>query len=435
METTLSLINSLIYVLYGYFVGKYIFNKKLKTTFQVVLAFVLYFILFYFIIFMLQPAYSIFLGTIMLIPLIKFLFDYELLNIISLSLIAYIITASIELLLIVTSSRSIIDSICSFNNYNTSKLIINILSIVFSFILIFFLKNIIKRIVNYIYNSKYNVPILLSLFIFCLILSMIIRFSDLVFSFDMMFDCIIILLLVTSIIFSIDRNSKLVSLSNYYNEIYEYSKLYEELNYDYRMKLHENKNQLLLIRGMTRKNNKKLNIFLDRLLDLNDELIDNYYLSDLSFIPFPGMKNLINNKLMELNKKGASIEVFVSDDLNNYNFSFICNKDYHDLSILLGVILDNMIDEVNISNKKLISLNVYIEDNLLHMSFANSIDRNINIDKIYKKGYSSKGNNRGVGLTLVSDVIKNSEILDCKSNIVYDFFIQDIIIKLPKIIN
>ena len=434
METTLSFIYSLIYVLYGYFIGKYIFNKKIKTTFQVVLAFALYFVLYYFIIFGLESTYSIFLTTIMLVPLMKFLYNEKLFNIISLSLISYIVSAFFKLLFLITSSRSIIDSICTFNNYNSSKLIINIISIIFSFIIIYLLKNTIKRIINYIYSFKYNIFLLLVLFIICLILSMILRFSDLKLNYNTIFDCIIILILVTSIVFSIDRNNKLTSLSDYYNEIYEYSKLTEELNYDYRAKLHENRNQLLLIRSMTRKNNKKLNIYLDRLLDLNNELMDNCYLSDLSYIPFPGIKNFINYKLMELKNKNALIEIFVSDELNNYDFSFINNSDYYDLSIILGVILDNMIDEISNIDKKLVSINVYIEDDLLHMSFANSINRNINIDKIYKKGYSSKGNSRGVGLSLVSDVINSNKLLDCKSSVIDDFFIQDIIIKLPKII-
>ncbi|MDO4996371.1 MAG: GHKL domain-containing protein, partial [Bacilli bacterium] len=226
--------------------------------------------------------------------------------------------------------------------------------------------------------------------------------------------------------------NKYDSLDKHYNDLYEYSKLSEEVNYDYRVKLHENKNQLLLIDSMIN-DKSKLKEYINYLLEQHKVDINNNYLCLIKSIPIPGIKNFINYKLVELKSIGAIIEVFVSDEIKDININY-SDKDYNDISTTLGVILDNIIDSVKVQKKKLVSLNIYIEDEKLHFQCANSYDGKIDIDKIFKKGYSTKGNYRGVGLSLVKDIIDNNDIIDCKPLVIDNFFMQDIIIKIPKII-
>ena len=127
-------------------------------------------------------------------------------------------------------------------------------------------------------------------------------------------------------------------------------------------------------------------------------------------------------------KEDMTLDEFKSYILETYK------SDYNDISVAIGVILDNIIDAVRLQKEKLVSLNIYLEDEKLHFQCANSYDGEIDVDKIFRMGYSTKGANRGVGLSLVKDIIENNDIIDCKPLVIDNFFMQDIIIKVPKII-
>lgn len=434
METTLSFFTSLIYTIFGYCIGIFIFDNEKRATGKVVLTFLIYWLFYYFIIFIMDSAYSLFCSCVMFIPLLRSLFKEKIMKIVTVTYISNIFILAFKLFFLLIVSYNSVDSICDFNNYNKLKFFINISSVIFALLFMYIFKYKIKKFLDYMSKFKYDWLVLIILFAISILLSIATRYSDLELSKDTFVDCIVIISLVTIFIYSIDRNNKLDSLNNCYNEVYEYSKLSEELNLDYRLRLHENKNQLLLIDSMINSNNVKLKKYINYLLEQNRKKIDNYHLSELTYIPFPGIKNFINYKLAELNNLGATIEVFVSEDIKNIDIQNLNEKDYNDMTIALGVILDNIIDSIKKQKEKLVSLNIYLEDGKFHFQCANSFDGDIDLDKIYKKGYSTKGANRGVGLTLVKEVIENSDIIDCKPLVIDNFFMQDIIVKVPKII-
>lgn len=432
METTLSFFTSLIYTIYGYCVGIFIFDNSKRTTNKVVLTFLVYWLLYYFIIFLMDSTYSLFFSCVMFIPLLKSLFNEKILKTVAVASISYSFILIFQVIITKIIGNKSLEAICNFNNYNNLKFYISIGSVIVAFIFTYIFKNIIKRLLNYLSRIKYYWILLIVLFGINVLLSINIKYNELVLNRDTILDCLFIITLVTIFIYTVDRNNKYDSLDNHYNDLYEYSKLSEEVNYDYRIKLHENKNQLLLIDSMI-DDKKRLKEYIDYLLEQNNIGINNYYLSLLKNIPLPGMKNFINYKLVELKSIGAVIEVFVSDEIKDIDINF-SDKDYNDISTTLGVILDNIIDSVKLQKDKLVSLNIYIEDEKLHFQCANSYDGEIDLDKIFRRGYSTKGANRGVGLSLVKDIIENNDIIDCKPLVVDNFFMQDIIIKVPKII-
>lgn len=432
METTLSFFTSLIYTIYGYCVGIFIFDNSKRTTNKVVLTFLVYWLLYYFIIFLMDSTYSLFFSCVMFIPLLKSLFNEKILKTVAVASISYSFILIFQVIITKIIGNKSLEAICNFNNYNNLKFYISIGSVIVAFIFTYIFKNIIKRLLNYLSRIKYYWILLIVLFGINVLLSINIKYNELVLNRDTILDCLFIITLVTIFIYTVDRNNKYDSLDNHYNDLYEYSKLSEEVNYDYRIKLHENKNQLLLIDSMI-DDKKRLKEYIDYLLEQNNIGINNYYLSLLKNIPLPGMKNFINYKLVELKSIGAVIEVFVSDEIKDIDINF-SDKDYNDISTTLGVILDNIIDSVKLQKDKLVSLNIYIEDEKLHFQCANSYDGEIDFDKIFRRGYSTKGANRGVGLSLVKDIIENNDIIDCKPLVVDNFFMQDIIIKVPKII-
>jgi two-component system sensor histidine kinase AgrC len=57
------------------------------------------------------------------------------------------------------------------------------------------------------------------------------------------------------------------------------------------------------------------------------------------------------------------------------------------------------------------------------------LSEKININKIGKKGYSTKGKNRGNGIFLIENLIKNNKDIKTTNKIINNYFIQEINIK------
>ncbi len=433
MVAVLSFITSIIYAVYGYYVGKIIFNNKKRSSYKIILTVIISCFFYYYILILLDSIYLTFITSIVLIPLIKNFSDKNILETVTLSLVAYFFVSFIQLIFFFFQSDKTLESVFNFNKLNNLKIIIIACSILISLVLIFILRKYIKKFISFINRYKYYYIILVILFAFNISISFITK-NNIQVSKDSNLDFLVVFSLIIFFIYSIDRNNKLEALNKYYEEIFEYSKISEELNFNYKKKIHENKNHLLLIDSMIGTDDERLKNYLKYLLGISNNKVDNYFLSDLGKIPLPGIKNFINFKLMELHNIDTSVEVFVSEDIKDIDISQINDEDYNDISVVLGVILDNMIDEVKTQSTKLVSVNIFVEDDNMCMQFANNIDRKIDIDKIFTKGYSTKGKNRGVGLSLVSDITANSKIVDCKPNIIDNFFIQDVTVKIPKII-
>ena len=222
------------------------------------------------------------------------------------------------------------------------------------------------------------------------------------------------------------------SLTKHYQEIFEYSKANGELLASYKMQVHENKNRLLMIKGLLDGSKKDAKKYIDSLLkEINENKTNtNYWLAELRYIPLAGVRNFINYKLAKLKEKNAEIEVFVSSELEKIDTSSLDEKEYNELTTILGVILDNMIESINEDKDKLISINIYIEDNMIHGEFVNSFSGKIELDRLNEIGYTTKGAQHGVGLPLVAKIVKLNDRFECNPKIIDNFFIQHLTIKI-----
>ena len=206
-------------------------------------------------------------------------------------------------------------------------------------------------------------------------------------------------LLLFSFKFIVDKDRQLKLKTKLYHDASEYLKISQELNLEYKKRLHENTNQLLFIRSMIASDNKKLVDYVDSLLENNKLVLSKSYILELNHLKLFGFKYFLNYKLIELLKINTKIELFVSDDLELIDDNCIKQLDYNDITTIIGVITDNMIDAVKEQDNKLVSICFYIEDGLIHMQFANSIKESVDLSEIFKSGFSTKGPNRGVGLS------------------------------------
>lgn len=233
-------------------------------------------------------------------------------------------------------------------------------------------------------------------------------------------------------IINISSEMKMESLNRHYQEIFEYSRANGELLTNYKMQVHESKNRLLMIKGMIDGPKENLKKYIDTLLnEMKDNRNNiNYWLSELRYIPLPGVRNFINYKLIKLKELESEIEVFVSSELEEIDASSFDEKEYNELSTILGVILDNMIESIKETDNRLVSINIYLENDQIKCDFVNSFSGNIDLSRLNEIGYTTKGEQNGVGLPLVAKIIEQNNRFECKPEIMDNFFIQHLTINL-----
>ena len=132
------------------------------------------------------------------------------------------------------------------------------------------------------------------------------------------------------------------------------------------------------------------------------------------------MKNLNIKYEIEI-----SSEVRTTDVIKNINDSTML-----DICQIIGVYLDNSIQAVQNIAEKYISIEMYLDNNSLNISISNTYEGKLDIEKIEERGYTSKGQGHGYGLTLSKEIIANNKNLLNEKKISKGIFTQILKIKM-----
>ncbi|GKX28532.1 hypothetical protein SH1V18_10120 [Vallitalea longa] len=188
------------------------------------------------------------------------------------------------------------------------------------------------------------------------------------------------------------------------NEIYkEYNPILENLLSDVRAKQHDIKNQLNAIYGIAEKSQDQ------ELLNYLDSIIEGY-----QFHSDDILLNTGNNAISAIlySKKIKAKKNNVKLDYNCYtSFPQYPVEDYEFVDII-GNLLDNAIESAikyKSAPKKEVQVNLFNEDNNTVIEVKNTSPpvKFETLNKIFEKGYSTKGKNRGFGLYNVSKIVKS----------------------------
>ena len=111
------------------------------------------------------------------------------------------------------------------------------------------------------------------------------------------------------------------------------------------------------------------------------------------------IKGIIFSKYVAAQKQGISFTVEVSDDL------FDSQQHYFNELRILGILLDNALEAAIDVNQARVVVSIFRESGRLIYLVKNRIETPVNIAKIWQRGYSTKGDNRGLGLTTVREIV------------------------------
>ena len=410
--------------------GLNIFNKKicfiLSTTFYILLQIYLNNLDLVF----LRP----FLIFVFLFLISKILMKNNFKSSIILSFFFFLITIITEFIMII-----IFLLICEiFTNYDFSKFIevissdvltTSVVNILYGLITLFLCFN--RKIINLfnkisLYFNKKRVnrfSIIISMIMFFIICSIGVIYLN---------NDIKVVIIVFTILFILTLTVLLVDLKvrNEYEEAKEkYANTsknlteYEDMLDKYRINNHENKNQLQMIRHMIKQKDKKIDDYIDNLVN-NVYLEKENLLMEVSIIPAGGLRAAIYSKLVLMEDNEIKYVLNIDHDLRNISFFEkntsltlkVCN--------ILGIFLDNAIEEVNLHNDKLINIDIYLDCKKVIFEISNQIKSNIEIDKIYNKKYTTKKKGHGYGLSLARDIINSDKRIVNNVEIVDSIFTQ-----------
>ncbi|MEG1995160.1 MAG: GHKL domain-containing protein [Bacilli bacterium] len=189
----------------------------------------------------------------------------------------------------------------------------------------------------------------------------------------------------------------------------DFLKTYEikaELDSEFR---HELLNNLLIIKSM--KKNADIQIVIDEIIKKYDTNKMNNF-KNISKLP-KGIKGVIYYKVFEMENQKAKVELNISTKVEKL-FNYKEAKEYKDIIEILTILLDNATDAISKEKTKSIVINIYKKDNDLIIEVSNTYRMNVNINKIDKLGYSTKGKNRGIGLYVAKNIINGNKNFDLK---------------------
>ena len=174
-----------------------------------------------------------------------------------------------------------------------------------------------------------------------------------------------------------------------------YYSAYEELIRSVREKQHDFKNHMNAIKGMLHSIESYEELVTYESDYLNDILSETEQTSILTMVENPLIAGFLSEKIHEAESYAIKVkyQCVLSED--------VLSVPEYKLVEMMGILIDNAIEATKETNCMAMEMNLGREENTLIFETANGyLDSNIDeISKLFEIGYSSKGKDRGIGLS------------------------------------
>lgn len=183
----------------------------------------------------------------------------------------------------------------------------------------------------------------------------------------------------------------LASIEQQYTELRQFKHDYQNVmlsmtelvKHDDRAELQEYLNEL--------KNKKQLN-----------ESLSKVSISELDHLKNETLRGLIIQKFFEARKRGVELDLEIEQE------DLLIEKQLVDIVRIVGVLLDNAIEQAEKMPDHKVSCALIKTDDTVEISVENTVTLPFNLQKIFERGYSSKGSNRGLGLANVKELVNQN---------------------------
>ncbi|MGM9849731.1 MAG: sensor histidine kinase [Bacilli bacterium] len=322
-----------------------------------------------------------------------------------------------------------IDAVSVRENYFGTLIGNYIVSIIFIVLCNFkFIKVIYKKLVIITNNFKLNN---LLTFLFIVIVSINILVALIFYklsSFLIVLINLFLILLYSFIVYKSmneKNNSMIVKAEN--DSLMSSLHQYEDMVDRQRVDNHENKNQLLIIRNMIKKKDKDVVKYIDTIVKNHMEDDEALYTRVMT-IPSGGLQGIIYQKMLVMKDEHIKISLDVGRGVRDFELDKLDMDDNYRLCKIVGVFLDNAIEESKKNDDKSIMISLYVDDDLV-IEVSNRFEGKLDIDKLDESGYTTKGDGHGYGLSLVKKILSETDRFENIRSINRNVFKQVIKIK------
>lgn len=235
------------------------------------------------------------------------------------------------------------------------------------------------------------------------------------------FDFVILFSYFFAVAFALKKFVNLNIVNEKLQKSEDYNKSLKDMNDNVRCFKHNYNNTVTTISGYLQTDDLKgLKSYFSH-LEKDCKTVNNLGALDPEVINNPGIYHLISSKYYQALDDNIEFSISFFMDLTKVNINI------YEFSKILGILLDNAIEAARESDEKIIHVCFRHEFNkhrdvvLIENSYKN---KDINIDDIYKKGYSEKENHTGLGLWEIHKYLSRNNNLNLYTTKNKDFFSQ-----------
>lgn len=229
----------------------------------------------------------------------------------------------------------------------------------------------------------------------------------------------------------LQQKNRYIKISNKYNMTNTTLKELEQNVTRLKITNHENKNQLLTIRNMIKKgeDGKSLIKHIENIV--NTKIKDDETLMlQTSTITNSMISSIVYSKMLTMKENDVDAALIISRDIKDLYLSDIPDELAVEVCKIIGVYLDNALEEVSKYEEKIINMEFYAEKKTLCIAISNNFEGEIDFEKMDNPGYTTKENGHGYGLSLAREIIESNDRLSSEREIKDNIFKQILKIKM-----
>lgn len=191
----------------------------------------------------------------------------------------------------------------------------------------------------------------------------------------------------------LEQKNRYIKISNKYNMTNTTLKELEQNVTRLKITNHENKNQLLTIRNMIKKGEDSKSLIKHIENIVNTKIKDDETLMlQTSTITNSMISSIVYSKMLTMKENDVDVDLIISRDIKDLYLSDIPDELAVEVCKIIGVYLDNALEEVSKYEEKIINIEFYAEKKTLCIAISNNFEGEIDFEKMDNLGYTTKEN-------------------------------------------
>ena len=341
-----------------------------------------------------------------------------------------VVMISEAILMIILSILFSTNDIESIVNSLFGGLLINLLTAVFAFGLLF------TKLPNKFYNFLLSSTYLMKkkeVIVYCIMIILVSVIS----AYESYMKFPVYIVLITNTIMALIflfmvvkfamAEDKYMRTKNKYQVSITSLKEYEEILDKFRVSTHENKNQLLTIKNMVK--DPKVVSYIEAIIA--EKIKDDETIMNKAYkIPDARFRSILYPKICKIAELKIKYKFIISNEVRTADLIDMDDFLVRDACTILGVYLDNAIEAVENLKKKNIFVEVYIMHGYLCFDITNNFEGVLDLEKLFKSKYTTKGGEHGYGLSLVNKIVKENKNIENECEVIKDRITQRLKVKI-----